>query len=174
VSPTRGAQGNALKTIMPMAYVLNEQHGEDASGRTIIEANGVAHHVLVRFDNWQLRRLGALKDAANVVSGLAICIDNVASVAYQASNLHKITHPVDGGESIERRQLSQLDTPTVQKCGGADNDSIRAIATHCLEGCINLGTSERPGIVMFDIRVDAGRHSPRRIPEPIIRSIPPE
>ena len=45
VSPTRGAQGNALKTIMPMAYVLNEQHGEDASGKTIIEANGVAHHV---------------------------------------------------------------------------------------------------------------------------------
>src|SRR6516162_2171286 len=71
---------------------------------------------LVRFDNWQLRRLGALKDAANIVTGLAKCIDNVASVAYQASNLHKITHPVDGGESIERRQVSQLDTPTVQKC----------------------------------------------------------
>jgi hypothetical protein len=45
VSPTRGAQGNALKTIMPMAYVLNEHHGEDASGKTIIEANGVAHHI---------------------------------------------------------------------------------------------------------------------------------
>ena len=45
----------------------------------------------------------------------AFCIDNVASVAYQASNLHKITHPVDGGESIERRQMSQLDTPTIQK-----------------------------------------------------------
>jgi Histidine kinase-, DNA gyrase B-, and HSP90-like ATPase len=45
VSPTRGAQGNALKTILPMAYVLNEHHGEDASGKTIIEANGVAHHI---------------------------------------------------------------------------------------------------------------------------------
>jgi DNA topoisomerase VI subunit B len=45
VSPTRGAQGNALKTIMPMAYVLNEHHGEDASGKTILEANGLAHHI---------------------------------------------------------------------------------------------------------------------------------
>ena len=70
---------------------------------------------LVQLNNWQFRRLGALKDAANIATGLAICIDNVASVAYQASNLHKITHPVDGGESIERRQMSQLDT-TIQKC----------------------------------------------------------
>ena len=45
VSPTRGAQGNALKTILPMDYVLNERDGEDASGKTIIEARGVAHHI---------------------------------------------------------------------------------------------------------------------------------
>jgi signal transduction histidine kinase len=32
-SPTRGAQGNALKTILPMAYVLDERHGEEASSR---------------------------------------------------------------------------------------------------------------------------------------------
>ena len=43
VSPTRGAQGNALKTILPMAYVLNEHHGKEASGKTIIEAHGLAH-----------------------------------------------------------------------------------------------------------------------------------
>jgi DNA topoisomerase VI subunit B len=45
VSPTRGQQGNALKTILPMPYVLNEHRGEDAVGKTIIEANGIAHHV---------------------------------------------------------------------------------------------------------------------------------
>ena len=27
-SPTRGAQGNALKTILPMAYVLDERHSQ--------------------------------------------------------------------------------------------------------------------------------------------------
>jgi DNA topoisomerase VI subunit B len=51
VSPTRGAQGNALKTILPMAYVLNERHGEDASGKTVIEANGVAHHIAFSVDH---------------------------------------------------------------------------------------------------------------------------
>jgi hypothetical protein len=44
VSPTRGAQGNALKTIMPMGYVLDERRGEDACSETVIEAHGVAHH----------------------------------------------------------------------------------------------------------------------------------
>jgi hypothetical protein len=51
VSPTRGAQGNALKTILPMAYVLNEHRGEDAVGKTIIEANGVAHHIAFAVDH---------------------------------------------------------------------------------------------------------------------------
>jgi DNA topoisomerase VI subunit B len=45
VSPTRGAQGNALKTILPMAYVLDERHGEDACGKTTIEAHGIANHI---------------------------------------------------------------------------------------------------------------------------------
>lgn len=50
-SPTRGAQGNALKTILPMDYVLNNHHGEAASGKTIIEANGLAHHITFAVDH---------------------------------------------------------------------------------------------------------------------------
>src|ERR1700758_2484064 len=50
-SPTRGAQGNALKTILPMGYVLDERRGENASGRTIIEAHGVAHHIEFSVDH---------------------------------------------------------------------------------------------------------------------------
>jgi hypothetical protein len=38
VSPTRGAQGNALKTILAMAYVLDKGRGEAASGITVVEA----------------------------------------------------------------------------------------------------------------------------------------
>jgi DNA topoisomerase VI subunit B len=34
VSPTRGAQGNALKTILPMAYVLDRHHVKSASTGT--------------------------------------------------------------------------------------------------------------------------------------------
>lgn len=41
ISPTRGRQGNALKTILPMAYVLDGKQSE-----TLIEAQGVKHRIL--------------------------------------------------------------------------------------------------------------------------------
>ena len=50
-SPTRGAQGNALKTILPMGYVLDEHRGEEAAGVTIIEAHGVAHRIEFAVDH---------------------------------------------------------------------------------------------------------------------------
>src|SRR5262249_38246369 len=56
---------------------------------------------LVGFDNWQLRRLGALKDAANKATGLAKRTYNVGSIAYQTPDLYKVTHPIDGWQSIE-------------------------------------------------------------------------
>jgi hypothetical protein len=46
VSPTRGAQGNALKTILAMGYVL-----DGTAGVTIIEARGVAHRIEFRVDH---------------------------------------------------------------------------------------------------------------------------
>jgi DNA topoisomerase VI subunit B len=49
VSPTRGAQGNALKTILAMAFVLSGQCGE-----TWIEARGIRHRI--RFEVNQLRQ----------------------------------------------------------------------------------------------------------------------
>ena len=50
VSPTRGAQGNALKTILAMGYVLDGAAG-DAAGVTIIETRGVAHRIEFRADH---------------------------------------------------------------------------------------------------------------------------
>ncbi len=41
ISPTRGRQGNALKSILPMAYVL----GGEGKGETWIEARGVKHRI---------------------------------------------------------------------------------------------------------------------------------
>ena len=49
-SPTRGQQGNALKTILPMAYVMDDS-GEDACGETIIEAHGLAHRITFDVDH---------------------------------------------------------------------------------------------------------------------------
>jgi DNA topoisomerase VI subunit B len=60
VSPTRGAQGNALKTILAMAYVLDreQEHGygndtinNDAAGVTIIETRGLKHCIEFRVDH---------------------------------------------------------------------------------------------------------------------------
>ena len=53
VSPTRGAQGNALKTILAMGYVLDRERGSDAdaAGVTIIETRGVAHRIEFRVDH---------------------------------------------------------------------------------------------------------------------------
>jgi DNA topoisomerase VI subunit B len=53
VSPTRGAQGNALKTILAMGYVLDRKSGSnaDAAGITIIETRGIKHQIEFRVDH---------------------------------------------------------------------------------------------------------------------------
>jgi len=56
-SPTRGAQGNALKTILAMAFVLNREYfNEDnpeaeAAGVTIIESRGSKHRIEFSVDH---------------------------------------------------------------------------------------------------------------------------
>jgi DNA topoisomerase VI subunit B len=53
VSPTRGAQGNALKTLLAMGFVLDCRagRGADAIGVTIIESRGVEHRIEFRVDH---------------------------------------------------------------------------------------------------------------------------
>src|SRR5262249_53574731 len=53
VSPTRGAQGNALKTILAMGYVLDRKNGSDANaaGITIIETRSIKHQIEFRVDH---------------------------------------------------------------------------------------------------------------------------
>jgi DNA topoisomerase VI subunit B len=53
VSPTRGAQGNALKTLLAMGYVLDREvvGSCDAAGVTVIESRGVAHRIEFRVDH---------------------------------------------------------------------------------------------------------------------------
>jgi DNA topoisomerase VI subunit B len=47
ISPTRGAQGNALKTVVAMPFVLNEDGKE---GRVSITAQGVRHKIGLKVD----------------------------------------------------------------------------------------------------------------------------
>jgi DNA topoisomerase VI subunit B len=75
-SPTRGAQGNALKTILPMGYVLDEQHsGEDASAVTIIEARGIAHRIRFSVDHiLQEPKINRLTKSSPVTKGTKITV----------------------------------------------------------------------------------------------------
>lgn len=50
VAPDRGAQGNALKTILPMPSVL------DSAGSAIVQAHGVRHTIRFRIDEISQRR----------------------------------------------------------------------------------------------------------------------
>jgi DNA topoisomerase VI subunit B len=52
VSPTRGAQGNALKTILAMGFVLSKYvEGAATAGVTIIESRGVRHRIEFQVDH---------------------------------------------------------------------------------------------------------------------------
>jgi DNA topoisomerase VI subunit B len=74
-SPTRGQQGNALKTILPMAYVLNEHLGEDASGTTIIESHGIAHRIEFAVDHIkQEPKIARTTERSSVTSGTRITV----------------------------------------------------------------------------------------------------
>jgi hypothetical protein len=71
VSPTRGAQGNALKTIVAMPFALNGGN----FGRVTIEAHKVAHHIEFRVD--QIRqepKIDHVKEASNIKIGTRITV----------------------------------------------------------------------------------------------------
>jgi DNA topoisomerase VI subunit B len=57
ISPTRGAQGNALKTIVAMGYVLDREkvNSDDAVGVTIIETRGIKHRIQFEVDHINLQ-----------------------------------------------------------------------------------------------------------------------
>jgi hypothetical protein len=69
-SPTRGAQGNALKTIVAMAYAL-----DGTTGETTIESRGVAHRITFRVDQVrQAPRIDHARERSSVKKGTRITV----------------------------------------------------------------------------------------------------
>jgi hypothetical protein len=69
-SPTRGAQGNALKTILAMPFVLDGQKGE-----TIIESREVAHRIGFSIDRIrQVPRITRTCEVSLVKTGIKITV----------------------------------------------------------------------------------------------------
>jgi DNA topoisomerase VI subunit B len=84
VSPTRGAQGNALKTILPMGYVLDERRGEDACGETVIEAHGLAHHIAFAVDHIrQEPQIGHITEPSPVVRGTRVAVNLPTTLVWE-------------------------------------------------------------------------------------------
>jgi DNA topoisomerase VI subunit B len=76
VSPTRGQQGNALKCLLPMGYVMDERRGEDACGETVIEARGLAHHIAFAVDHIrQEPKIGHTTKPSSVIRGTRITVN---------------------------------------------------------------------------------------------------
>ena len=68
VAPTRGAQGNALQTILAMPFAL-----DGATGRTVIEAHGVAHTIDFTIDHvHRVPRVAVARNLSFVKNGTCI------------------------------------------------------------------------------------------------------
>jgi DNA topoisomerase VI subunit B len=69
VSPTRGAQGNALKTLLAMGFALDNEEPIE----TIIEAGGIAHRIVFRVDQVrQEPRIDHTTAPSNVKTGTSV------------------------------------------------------------------------------------------------------
>ena len=69
VSPTRGAQGNALKTLLAMGFALDSEEPVE----TIIEAGGTAHRIVFCVDQVrQEPRIDHQMAPSNVKTGTSV------------------------------------------------------------------------------------------------------
>ena len=69
-SPTRGAQGNALKTIIAMPFALDGTKGE-----TLIESQGVAHRISFKVDQVrQEPKIDHIRESSSVKRGTKITV----------------------------------------------------------------------------------------------------
>ena len=75
-APTRGAQGNALKTILAMGYVIAREAGHDseAAGVTIIEAHGIAHRIEFASITSTISRGSSTRARVDVVTGTRFAV----------------------------------------------------------------------------------------------------
>jgi DNA topoisomerase VI subunit B len=70
VSPTRGAQGNALKTIVAMAFAL-----DGARGETVVESRGVAHEIRFGVDHVRNQpKIDHVCEGSNVKTGTRVTV----------------------------------------------------------------------------------------------------
>jgi hypothetical protein len=85
---------------------------------------------LVRLYDWQIRELLAFENAARIRPNLTIGVHIVGTVAHQPAHFSVPTVRICCGEPVERCELGELETSSVQECSGRDKDCIGARTTH--------------------------------------------
>jgi hypothetical protein len=93
VSPTRGAQGNALKTILAMGYVLDraekDKDNHEAMGVTIIETGGIEHRIEFRVDHVNNEpKICHTKMASPIRIGTKVTVKWPADISLLQQNRH--------------------------------------------------------------------------------------
>jgi hypothetical protein len=80
VSPTRGAQGNALKTVLAMPFALDSN-----SGTSVIESRGVRHEITFHVDQLRQRPVIDHQETRSVLQkGTRLRVDLACSVLFDA------------------------------------------------------------------------------------------
>ena len=142
VSPTRGAQGNALKTILAMGYVLDRERqggNAEAVGVTIIETRGIEHRIEFRVDHVNNEpRIAHTTSPSPVKIGSRITINwpvirlwRRDAPGLRARRVHKarrglcLVQPApDSARFLVRQGVHQRcgDQPRLEKMGAAQSD----------------------------------------------------
>jgi DNA topoisomerase VI subunit B len=93
VSPTRGAQGNALKTLLAMSFVLDREYAgvdlnAEASGVTIIESRGIRHRVEFKVDH-----INSQPKITHTTTPCARDVGTAITIEWPASSKMLLQHP---------------------------------------------------------------------------------
>lgn len=72
VSPSRGAQGNALKTILAMPFVLS---GDDGHGRVTITGRGLKHEITISVDRLRQKPAVVYEQSGFVRNGTRVQVE---------------------------------------------------------------------------------------------------
>ena len=98
----------------------------------------------------QVRRLGALEDAADIDAHLPIRVHDVGSVAHQSADLADVARAGCHGERMARRPIGQLQPPAIEKCVLADEQGVGSLASKSREGGVDL--ADRAGVEDLDLQ----------------------
>src|SRR4029077_10526595 len=107
---------------------------------------------LGRLFNRHIGRLGALEDAGDVLTDLAVRPGNAGAITHQATSLGIFAPGVGRRHCIARREGNQLGAPAIEEWIGADEQRLSAlplvVAEECTPICVVVGHESVPSLLL--------------------------